>query len=220
VMNGLYQNGISAFERSLEIYKGLKDYWLAMDTNPRTNMAFTYWMMGDQEIASSWFEDLLRDRQMKFGLNDTESYRTGRIYHGLGNVRYDQGLLEESEQLHRRALKHYQTTLGNTNHKTADLCHRVAQHCLRNNDLENARILIDQALKVWRLKGESIFNPEIARTTFLKAKLAMQCGNELEATMLFKKAKKLRSSIPGAPKKADSNLREGDFDELLVFYDR
>lgn len=61
----------------------------------------------------------------------TDSHRTGRVWHGLGNVRHDQGHFQESEALHRKALAHYQHVIGNANHKTADLMYRVAHHCLR-----------------------------------------------------------------------------------------
>lgn len=64
--------------------------------------------------------------------------RTGRVQHGLGNVRFDQGRIQESEDLHRKALAHYQRTIGNNHHKTADLCHRVAQHCMRREERDNA----------------------------------------------------------------------------------
>lgn len=65
--------------------------------------------------------------------------RTGRVWHGLGNVRYDQGDFQESEALHKKSLAHYQHIIGNTNHKTADLMYRVAHHCLRRQDYSVAR---------------------------------------------------------------------------------
>ncbi|KAL9078237.1 MAG: hypothetical protein Q9157_002855 [Trypethelium eluteriae] len=219
VMNGQYQNAIQAFESSIKVYGAMEDYWLAIDTNPRTNLGFTYWVLGQNSKAHEVLENLLRDRELKFGKGDTESYRSGRVYHGLGNIRYDQGRFEESEQWHEKALLHYQVTLGNNHHKTADLCHRVAQHCIRRGELKAARTLVDQALKVWRLR-ESVYTPEIARTTFLKAKIIMKQRDEFIATSLFKDAKSLRGRIPGAPEKADADLRESDFDNLVTFFSR
>ncbi|KAL9095194.1 MAG: hypothetical protein Q9165_002450 [Trypethelium subeluteriae] len=219
VMNGQYENAIQAFQDSITVYGAMKDYRLAIDTNPRTNLGFTHWIIGQNSEAYAILEELLRDREIRFGKGDTESYRTGRVYHGLGNIRYDQGRFEESEEWHEKALSHYQVTLGNNHHKTADLCHRVAQHCIRRGESTSARILVDQALKVWRVR-ESVYAPEIARTTFLKAKIIMKQGDESKARELFKDAKSLRNRIPRAPEKADADLRESDFDELVTFFSR
>ncbi|KAF2232579.1 tetratricopeptide repeat domain-containing protein [Viridothelium virens] len=219
VMNGQYKNAIQAFENSIKVYRAMENYSRAIDTNPRTNLGFTYWIMGQNSQAYEILEALLRDRELRFGKGDTESYRTGRVYHGLGNIRYDQGRFEESEEWHEKALSHYQVTLGKNHHKTADLCHRVAQHWIRRDELEAARTLVDQALKVWRLR-ESVYTPEIARTTFLKAKIMMKQGDEFTATNLFKDAKSLRSRISGASEKADADLRESDFDTLVTFFSR
>ncbi|KAM5449470.1 hypothetical protein MaudCBS49596_004951 [Microsporum audouinii] len=234
VMNHEYEKAIAEFNTSIEVYRGLEDYWPSMDTNPRTNLGFTYWVMGDLDQSWQTLRDLLDDRETKFGVNDRESYR---VYHGLGNICYDRGLFDESYNWHQRALAHYQATLGSNHHKTADLCHRVAKHCLRRQEKEilggfpdriqrvevvsnnQTRILIDQALKVYSLR-ESIYLPELARTTFLKAQLAMNSGDVLEAIELFKNAKDMRSQIPDAPCKPDASLREDDFDQLVTFFSR
>jgi hypothetical protein len=81
------------------------------------------------------------------------------------------------------------------------------------------RTLIRQALRTWRLK-ENVFSPEIARTTFLGARVIMRAGDSREAAELFKKARNLRNTIVGAQKKGDSSLREKDFDELVTFFSR
>ncbi len=74
-------------------------------------------------------------------------------------------------------------------------------------------------MKVYGLR-ESVFLPELARTTFLKARLAMQSGDEQEATRLFKLAKDRRSRVPYAPAKPDASLKEADFDSLVTFFSR
>ncbi len=165
VMNGEYDKAIAAFENSIAVYQRLADYWPAMATNPRTNMGFTYWVLRKLGPAEKILQDLLSDREAKFGVNDRESYRyvkpaaflwrstvsvhvltcrycacsTGRVYHGIGNIYYDRGLFKASERWHQRALSHYQDTLGSMHHKTADLCHRVAQHSLRRGEMSHAR---------------------------------------------------------------------------------
>lgn len=67
---------------------------------------------------------------------------------------------------------------------------------------------------------ETVFTPELARAHFLKAKVALQSENEIEATALFRQATILRNRIKNASRVEDSQLRESDFDELLTFYDR
>jgi hypothetical protein len=64
---------------------------------------------------------------------------TGRLLHAMGNVKFSLGRLDESEHYHRKALAHYQSTIGNDHHRTADVCHRVAQHCSRRGELKQAR---------------------------------------------------------------------------------
>lgn len=164
--------------------------------------------------------------------------RTGRLLHGLGNVKFSQGFMEESEEYHRRALMQYQSTIGNNHHRTADVCHRVAQHCLRHRELEaavwvpltlplnikflivlNSSKLIDQALKVWST-NKQVYIPELARTTFLKARVLFQQKEDKSASVLFKEAVKLRNSIQNIKTKPDRELEEKDFDELVTFWSR
>ena len=75
VMNGQRERGLAAFLESISIFEGLDDFIIAMDTNPRNNIAFTHWLMGNLEKASDAFEELLRDRITRFGPDDMESYR-------------------------------------------------------------------------------------------------------------------------------------------------
>lgn len=89
IMNNQYEPGMLAFQKSIEVYRQLPEFELAMDTNPRTNLAFAYWVRGKSlksadrpadsttmfEQAEHQFKDLLRDRETKFGADDTESYR-------------------------------------------------------------------------------------------------------------------------------------------------
>jgi hypothetical protein len=47
--------------------------------------------------------------------------------------------MEESFEIHQNALLHYKSTIGNNHHRTADVCHRVAQHYIRMTLYEPAR---------------------------------------------------------------------------------
>lgn len=75
VMNRQYKEAIVEFETSIAVYRGLDDYWPSMDTNPQTNMGFTYWIMGQLDRSEEILRDLLAARELKFGVNDRESYR-------------------------------------------------------------------------------------------------------------------------------------------------
>jgi tetratricopeptide (TPR) repeat protein len=135
-------------------------------------------------------------------------------------VRYSQRRIEESEDLHLRALKQYQSTIRNRHHRTADVCHKMAQHCLRKRLFDKALGLIDQALKVWTVELDK-YAPEIARTSYLKAKVLFSAGREEEATKLFKTAASMRRKIKiESQREDDRDLKEEDFDELVTFWSR
>lgn len=85
--------------------------------------------------------------------------------------------------------------------------------------LNITRALIEQALRIWR-PMETVFNPEIARSTFLMAKVLRQSGAIQQAVELFKEARELRNRVPSAPKKEDVSLGEADFDVLVTFFSR
>lgn len=85
--------------------------------------------------------------------------------------------------------------------------------------MPNIRKLIDQALKVWGVYNQ-IYRPELARTTFLKARVLFKKGDDKQALKLFKEAVKLRNLIPQAKSKPEQDLGEKDFDELVMFWSR
>lgn len=64
--------------------------------------------------------------------------RTGRLLHAMGNVRFDQGLVKNSEDWHAKALLQYSLCVGKSHHRYADVCHRNAQHAIRKGDLPAA----------------------------------------------------------------------------------
>ncbi|KAI9733663.1 MAG: hypothetical protein M1834_003265 [Cirrosporium novae-zelandiae] len=214
-----YQKASEAFKNAIEVYQSLPDFSKGMLSVPLANLGLAYWLQGDLDKASITLERGLRDREELLGVMDKESFRTGRFLHALGNIRADQGQMEESEIYHQKALAQYQSTIGNSHHRTADVCHRVAQHCIRHGDFDTARILIDQALKVWGTE-RSLYTPEIARTSFLKAKLLYRIGDEEEASILVRQAVALRNKIAPIPTKDYKMLTEESFDELVTFWSR
>lgn len=71
-------------------------------------------------------------------LTERPRFRTGKILYALGNVRYSQSRLEESMNLHARALVQFRSTLGNGHRRTADVSHRLAGHYMRLGYLDEA----------------------------------------------------------------------------------
>ncbi len=75
----------------------------------------------------------------------TKFFRTGRVLQALGNVRGTKAmhlealgehggaekLWNESFEIHQDCLKQYESTLGEFNHRTADACHKLAEHYIR-----------------------------------------------------------------------------------------
>ena len=76
---------------------------------------------------------------MKFYGELTIPVRTGRILYALGNLRALQGRLDESYECHRRVREQFCSTIGETNHRTADISHKLAEHLIRMDRLDESR---------------------------------------------------------------------------------
>jgi hypothetical protein len=83
----------------------------------------------------------------------------------------------------------------------------------------NHSALLDQALKVWNA-DESLFRNEIARTSFLKAKVLRRLGKDGLALTYHYKATTLRGHILKSSTVEDTDLVEDDFDRLVTFWSR
>jgi hypothetical protein len=92
--------------------------------------------------------------------------------------------------------------------------------CLRfRHSLTFARLLIDQALKVWSVDRRS-YKPEIARTSFLKSKLCRLSGDDANSALSLATAVELLKEINGLSVKGVNELDETDFDQLVTFWSR
>ena len=158
-------------------------------------------------------------------------------------MRAAQGRFDESEKLHQRALIIFQMTIGNKYHRTADVSHKLAQHCMRRAKSRDAAAidtalsaytllirlgyntnvpcskLVDQALSIWAA-NEAAYKPELTRTTFLKSKvLASKESSDKASLALAQTVSGYRSLVPGS-KKEGNDLTEADVDELVTFWSR
>lgn len=133
--------------------------------------------------------------------------------------------------------------MGKNHHRTADLCHKVAQHLIRTERYEEALLVVlplplvhkvvkhdpslnldhrnhvDRALVIWEY-DPNVYKPEIARTSFLKAWLLEELGMDLKARVLYKRAYALRRELVPALGKSDAELDDDDFDALVTFWSK
>ncbi|KAL8999384.1 MAG: hypothetical protein Q9188_005898 [Gyalolechia gomerana] len=222
-----YDAAKDQFNNSIKTYKELSEYWDGMDIDPRVNLGFVYWYLGDLTKANQILEDCLQTRESETRSRkmDLDPYSTGRLRHALGNVRLDQERFQESEKLHETALQQYEMT--RIRNKAADLCHKVAQHCVRKNEYDKAMQLIEQALRTWRIR-ELFHAPEIARTMFLKSIVREKQGIVKEAKYLAEDARQRRNRILSWARivkgekmiEKDKKLTEKDLDKLAVLFSR
>jgi Tetratricopeptide repeat len=75
ILHDKFEEAVHHFETSVNTFQALDDYWPGMDTNPRSNLGFTLWWLGRLPEARNLLENLLHDREARFGVMDTESYR-------------------------------------------------------------------------------------------------------------------------------------------------
>ncbi|KAF2007619.1 hypothetical protein P154DRAFT_569485 [Amniculicola lignicola CBS 123094] len=144
-----FKRALEYYDKALEVFQSLPDYCETMTSICVANLGTAYWLLGRLGDAHRLVIRNLRAREAKFGVDDTESFRTGRLLHVLGNVTASQGQLSESFRYHTRALAQYRATVGNKHHRTADLCFKVAQHELRFGHFSQARAYLDQALHIY-----------------------------------------------------------------------
>lgn len=78
--------------------------------------------------------------------------------------------------------------------------------------------MINGALDIWSVSPSEHKN-EIARTTFLKAKLFEEMGKSQKASIAFKVACRLRKEITKEDRDVKS-LTTKDFDETVAFWAR
>ncbi|KAL0263689.1 hypothetical protein SLS55_002670 [Diplodia seriata] len=226
MMNKEWREAERCFLRSIEIMKEVNASSKELQSFPTVNLGLSYWLQGGRlEEANAVLMAGLQDREAIYGINDRESFITGRFLHAIGNVKADlatvkgdDGLLEESRAYHQRALSHYKGTVGNNHHRTADTCVKVADHCMRLNMLEAAGSLLDQALKVFT--GRPVYLAERARATFKKSRVLELRGLGEKASLEREASFGLLSNLTDLEGKTAADVSEPDFDEILCFWSR
>ncbi|KAB2581120.1 hypothetical protein DBV05_g320 [Lasiodiplodia theobromae] len=225
MMNMKLESAEKCFLRSIEI--------MEMDASakeskslPTVNLGLSYWLQGGRlEEADAVLMAGLQDREAVYGVNDRESFITGRFLHAIGNVKADlaelqadDSLLEESRTYHQRALNHYGDTIGKNHHRTADACVKVADHCMRLGLLDEAESNLEQALKVFN--SSDAFLPERARATFKKSRVLELRGYMDEAAPGRGAGFELLQNLTDLKEKTAADVVDSDFDKVICFWSR
>ncbi|KIX10281.1 uncharacterized protein Z518_01363 [Rhinocladiella mackenziei CBS 650.93] len=229
MLNRNWPKGEECFLKSIEEMKQLRDFQPTMISLPLANLGLAYWLQGKLEDAVETLTKGLEDRQKALGLDDRDSFITGRFFHALGNVRGSQGNQDEALSYHRRTVEHYKITLGNRHHRTADAFVKVADHNIRMHQYEMAEALLNHALEAY--SSSNHFLPEKARASFKRAEALRGLGRDEEAdlevskcfkiyTLLFREL--IRSKVANAEyrKTQESELTSKDVTSFIAFWSR
>ncbi|RDW93966.1 uncharacterized protein DSM5745_01288 [Aspergillus mulundensis] len=226
MMNGMFARATDRFQQSVKMLKAIN-----ADADelgfPACNLGLAYWVQENLSDADSTLTELLVKREALHGRLDRVSYQTGRVLHALGNVRSSKALMFESQgdhdaakalwddafNLHRNCLTQYESTLGKFTHRTADACHKVAEHYIRLGQDSDAKKMLERALDIWG--DRPWYRNESARSSFLLGTHLVSLGgddNVKNGNIWLKRAKELRRQI--RPDAEDKELVMEDFDEL------
>lgn len=187
--------------------------------------------------------------------NNSRDIRTGRVLQALGNVRGSKAVQleatndleaaktfwDQSFAMHKDCLQQFESTLGRFNHRTADACHKLAEHYIRLKEHDSAQEVItqsnlrsvmktarfkerithfdtrkylDRALSIWG--DRQWYKNESARSSFLRGTHLISMGGQENVELggrWVERAKLLRKEI--MPDEEPQVLDTVDFDDLV-----
>lgn len=79
--------------------------------------------------------------------------------------------------------------------------------------------MINEALRSWSYDVD-VYLPELARTSFLKARLLEKMGKDQTANLTYKVAGQLKAEVVPSDKRDVKSLAMKDFDEIVTFWTR
>ncbi|RWA09517.1 hypothetical protein EKO27_g5578 [Xylaria grammica] len=187
------------------------------------NICRSYWAQGRHGIASERLEELLRLRLEKLGpepgSGGYHDFIYGHMNYILGNVRISQGRIDEAFGSHQIALACWRKVMGENHHKTGDAWHKSGWHLCRQGKLEESRIHLKQALKVYGAGLHQGFRrAEISRTTYKLGLVEAQMEDHAESQRLIKDAEAIRKSLQG--ESGDKSATEATYDNLVTLWSR
>ncbi|KAM3476171.1 hypothetical protein MY8738_007067 [Beauveria namnaoensis] len=219
-MDGQYEMALDYFSKAVETYQALPHYEETMLGWSASNIGLMYWVMGKYEDAERALLEIIDIFASHNGVDDTLSFKTGKMLYALGNVYVSQEMFQQGLELHNRCLKQYRATLGDSHHRIGDICHRLSDDNLYfgNYAEAQARVLINQALKVF--SGRRQYRQELARSTYKASQVSRAMGNNSKAEAELQEAFQLRRALLPGDRRGNDELTEADFDNLVVFWSR
>ncbi|KAH7066386.1 hypothetical protein BKA63DRAFT_160945 [Paraphoma chrysanthemicola] len=218
MLNRDWIKGEECFLKSIEEMRKYTKFKPTTISLPLANLGLAYWLQGKNDLARSVLLEGLAAREAEFGVDDRESFITGRFLHALGNV-------ESSLEYHRRALMHYKSTLGNRHHRTADVFVKVAEHNIGLGNNELALVLLDFSMDAFSVSHT--YMPEKTRAGWMRYKALKGLGKMAEAEaelakcyQVYYKLRTTRNDSILEIKKSSKELDDRDIDDLIVFWSK
>ncbi|KAH8660511.1 hypothetical protein BX600DRAFT_523500 [Xylariales sp. PMI_506] len=217
-MNSMYTQALDFFKRSVSTYQSLPGYdpkWLGW---PLPNIGLVHWILGDQKAALESLEQMRDIYADAYGPDDTQSFKTGKVLYGIGNVYLSLGNLDRALEYHSRALKQWTVSLGASHHRIGDVRHKLAQDLMGQGDFDKAQESLDEALRIFARR--SYHKHEYARSIFRQGQLYLAKGEAEKAEQLFKEAHHQRRALVPHDSRTWDELLEKDYDELVIYWSR
>ncbi|KAL8327943.1 hypothetical protein RB597_003991 [Gaeumannomyces tritici] len=218
MMNRRWADGERCFKTSIESAKLQPDYKPTDASLPHVNLGLAYWLMGRHDAAMAQLKAGLSHREQAFGVDDSQSFITGRFLHAIGNVKASLGLHRESFVFHSRALAQYQKTIGKNHHRTGDVHVKMAEHFIRDKKFPAASEHICEALRIFG--DRPAYRHEMMRTLFKAAAIYSGQGKETEAAQARDQCAALYGELYSGSGKAAADLTDADMDDAVAFWSR
>ncbi|EGX95344.1 NB-ARC and TPR domain protein [Cordyceps militaris CM01] len=217
-MDGQYEVALNYFSKAIETYQALPHYVETMLGWSASNVGLMHWVMGNYDDAERVLLEIIQIFASHNGVDDTLSFKTGKMLYALGNVYVSQGKLQQGLELHNRCLRQYRATLGDSHHRIGDICHRLSDDNIYFGNYAEAQVLINQALEVFG--GRRQYQQELARSTYKASQVSRAMGNNDKAEEQLQEACQLRRALIPGDRRGNDELNEADFDSLVVFWSR
>ncbi|EPE09075.1 pfs domain-containing protein [Ophiostoma piceae UAMH 11346] len=227
-------------------HEAIRNYELCLNGSPKeqyfvspysVNICRSFIVLGQIDEAERRLEELVNERELRYGPNDKRDYISGHQKYILGNVRMRQGRLEEAFLLHQSALDNWGITKGVKHHKTGDAWHKIGWHRTQRHEWDDAEAAFRAALGIYssathKRDQSNVHKGEIARTNFHLSRVLREMGKAKEADaamaaclrfrkmVLEEKAKENGESLPDQDREVGNGdgLTEEDFDDLVSLW--
>ncbi|KAL9042200.1 MAG: hypothetical protein Q9214_003856, partial [Letrouitia sp. 1 TL-2023] len=221
MLSEMWEKGLECFKTSISTMKRVNGFKYTDISFPIVNLGLAYWFTNQLEEASKTLLEGLRHREDTYGVDDKESFITGRFLYALGNVKTAQGRSQEGHSYHSRALSQYLSTIGKNHHRTGDAYMKMAEHYFSFEQYDEALLHLNQALRIFAPRA--FLKPEKARALFKRSSVFKALGQPEKAVADRKESVELyyrvSSEIDGVSKRSD-DLADVDFDRNIAFWSR